>query len=109
MNCKNCNTPMERVFHFDTKGEACRILECPNCGARTSAKELTYTEKGNVVIATDKKGKPTLVYQVANPEADNYGNVIKVKQKFEPKNKKPQGKKSGKPFHKRKRKKEKTD
>jgi hypothetical protein len=90
---------MERIFNFNTNGEGSRILKCPNCGAHTSAKEVTYTDEGNVILATDRKGKPTLAYQVANPLSENYGNIIKIKPKSQ----------NNKPFRQRKRKKENTE
>lgn len=103
MNCKYCNAVMERVFRFDTEGKATRVLVCPNCGAETKPKELTYTEEGNVVISTDKKGNPTLAYQIANPEAKDYCKPIKVRQKSDEKDEKRN--KSGKPHWKNKKKK----
>ena len=40
MICKNCDTEMVRVFSYDTQGEGSQILECPNCGARTKARDI---------------------------------------------------------------------
>lgn len=104
MNCKNCNSPMERVFRFGTDGKASRTIVCPRCGAEVPERELTYTDEGDVIIATDKKGNPTLAYQVHNPEANNYGGIVKVKQKPVDKDKPAQGEKRNKPFNRNKKK-----
>lgn len=118
MICKNCDTEMERVFSYDSHGEGNQILKCPNCGAHTKAREITFTEEGNVILATNKEGKPILAYQVANPEDEKtYGNIISIKQEKPKDNKKPikkptnkGNKKNGKkPFNKRKRKENNTE
>ena len=89
MICKNCDTEMERVFSYDSHGEGDQILKCPNCGAHTKAREITFTEEGNVILATNKEGKPILAYQVANPEDEKtYGNIISIKQEKPKDNKK---------------------
>lgn len=93
---------MERVFSFDEDGKNTRSLVCPQCGAVISTKELTYTEEGDVVVVTDKKGNPSLVYQTSNPAAINYGKLVKVKPKVEPKNDKPKYK-NKKPIYKNKK------
>lgn len=101
MICKNCKTEMGRVFSYDTQGKGSQILECPNCGARTNARDITFTEEGNVVLATNKEGKPVLAYQVANPADENtYGKIIKIKQEESKGNEKPFKKNGKKPFNK---------
>lgn len=126
MICKVCKTEMVRVFSYDTHGEGSQILECPNCGARTKARDITFTEEGNVVLSTNKDGKPVLAYQVAKPADERtYGKIIKIKQEESKgdkgsfkkngkkpfnKNKKPFDKKNGKkPFNKKKRKEHNTE
>lgn len=118
MICKNCDTEMVRVFSYDTQGEGSQILECPNCGARTKARDITFTEEGNVVLSTNKEGKPVLAYQVANPADERtYGKIIKIKQDKPKDNKKPfkkpvnkgNKKNSKKPFNKKKRKENNTE
>lgn len=117
--CENCNTEFRKVFSFDGNGEGVHYFECPNCGAHTRPREIDFTEEGNVILAKNKEGKPILAYQVANPNDEKtYGNVISIKQensgdgtkqqrvkkpfnknsKQNGKDKKPNNKKSGKPF-----------
>jgi hypothetical protein len=109
---------MVRVFSYDTQGEGNQILECPNCGARTKARDITFTEEGNVILSTNKEGKPVLAYQVANPADERtYGKIIKIKQDKPKNDKKPfkkpvnkGNKKNGKkPFNKKKRKENNTE
>lgn len=123
--CENCNAEFRKVFSFNSNGEGFHYFECPNCGDRTRPNEITFTEEGNVVLAKNKEGKPTLAYQVANPEDEKtYGSVIQIKQEPD-RDKKPKGKKkpynkngkdkkqntnkNGKPFRKKSRKEKTTE
>ena len=118
MICKNCKAEMERVISYDKHDKNGKIIECPNCGAHTNARDITFTEEGNVVLSTNKEGKPVLAYQVANPADERtYGKIIKIRQEKPKDNKKPfkkptnkGNKKNGKkPFNKKKRKENNTE
>lgn len=102
MNCKNCKTPMNRVFSYGTDGVGHSILECPRCGASTKPRKISFTDEGNVVLAADKNGNPTLAYQVADKEKENYGDIIKIKPKVTDSENKPAEKKK-KPFRKKRK------
>lgn len=108
--CENCNTEFRKVFSFNSDGDNTQYFECPNCGEHTRPKEITFTEEGNVILAKNKDGKPTLAYQVANPEDEKtYGGIIKIKQDEVSDNKKPTNKGKKKPYNKESKDKKQND
>lgn len=79
MKCNKCNNEMIRVFTYEGN-KLVQKLSCPDCGANTKTRDVTFTDSGDVVIATTKNNEPMLYYQVSNPNNENtYGNLIKAK------------------------------
>jgi len=55
--CKDCNTPMERVYIFDEKGNSAQVMKCPMCGGHTKLRPIEYDNNGNL-INRHNSGKP---------------------------------------------------
>lgn len=55
--CKDCGTPMERVYIFNENGGSAQVMQCPMCGGHTKLRPIEYDENGNLVN-NHKRTKP---------------------------------------------------